>query len=204
MRVLEAVGAGALLVSQPVPGLSEILQPGEHFIEMETDFVSQFKELLSNLPRIQNIANAASDHVTRHHLYDHRVDALIAGFGTVQKATPGTPTQPFTQLEGFIDQDVDVQRILVAPGTALGLEGRELWNDVEDPLPKSYQATVFRGAIPPQRFLIAARSYIYAETNYQSELNELVLNLHPQAGVYRSGQLVRFDLRSGGYRSASP
>jgi len=204
MRVLEAVGAGALLVSQPVPGLSEILQPGEHFIEMETDFVSQFKELLGNLSRIQNIANAASDHVTKHHLYDHRVDALIAGFGTVQKATPGTPTQSFTQLEGLIDQDVDVQRILVAPGTALELEGRELWNDVEDPLPKSYQATVFRGAIPPQRFLMAARSYIYAETNYQSELNELVLNLHPQAGVYRSGRLVRFDLRSGGYRSASP
>ncbi len=94
MRVLEAIGAGALLVTQPIPGLDQILTPGEHFLHLETDFVDQFQSLLADQDRMQRIVDQARSHVAGAHLYDHRVDELMAGLKAAEKVPPPADRLP--------------------------------------------------------------------------------------------------------------
>lgn len=200
MRVLEAIGAGAVLVTQPIPGLDQILEPGEHFVIMDGDFLAQFERLLGDQAGMQRMVDAARAHVGGRHLYDHRVDELIAGLEASEKASPPPERPREGGLSGLIDHDVEVQRLLVASGTDLAMVGREIWTDVDQPVPGSYEAVVFRGSTPSTETLMAARRYIYAETTDLEPLRAFLSAHHPDAEVEGSASLVRADLKAASYR----
>ncbi|MDH5423052.1 MAG: glycosyltransferase [Acidimicrobiia bacterium] len=204
MRVLEAIGAGALLVTEPIPGLDQILTPGEHFLHLDVGFVDQFQSLLADQVHMQRIVDQARSHVAGAHLYDHRVDELLAGLKAAEKVPPA-PDQLASQdpLEALIDQDVEVQRVLSAPGTTLVLPGRELWENVGDPSPASYEAVAFRGTTPPDAILQAARRYIYAEAPDRPVLDSYLAAHQPQAEITESGTLIRIDLKAASYRATT-
>lgn len=200
MRVLEAVGAGALLVSQPIPGLDQILTPGVHYIEMEDDFVRQFHEILDNHPAMQRIVDAARQQVTAHHLYDHRVNELVERLSITSKIEPLRPVENEDELALLIEADVEVQRILVAPGTELISPGREVWSDVRSPSPQSFEAVVFRGELPPLEVLSAARRYIYAAPHDVDKVRSYVSEHQPQSDIEVHNGCVRVDLKAASYR----
>ena len=201
MRVLEAVGAGALLVTQPIPGLDQILSPDDHYVEMEDNFVPQFQRVLSDHQGIQDRVDAARAHVSDFHLYDHRVDELLAGLAAVTKTKPRTAELSRDRLQDTVDRDVEVQRILVAPDTTFVLKGRELWTNVSDPKPASYEAVVFRGDLPAEDLLLAARRYIYGRTNDRADLETFVAEHHPQATTIWTEDVARVDLMAASYRA---
>ena len=204
MRVLEAVGAGALLVTQPIPGLDQILTPGEHFLDLEVDFVDQFQSLLRDQVHMQRIVDQARSHVAGAHLYDHRVDELLAGLKAAEKVPPARDLQSVQDpLEALIDRDVEVQRVLTAPGTSLVLPGREVWENVGDPSPASYEAVAFRSITPPNAILLAARRYIYADAPNRPVLDSYLAAHQPQAEITDLGTLVRIDLKAASYRATS-
>lgn len=197
MRVLEAIGAGSLLVTQPVPGLDQILEPAEHFIQMEDDFIPQFQQLLANHDKIQEIALSARRHVMGQHLYDHRVDELLMGLDATSKTPPRATNTEADPLVTLIDDDVDVQRLLVAPGTELETPGRELWIDIENPSPAKYDAVVFRGKVPSENLLAGARRFIYADTHNRADLDLFVASLPGKPEVTSTGSLLRVALQPG-------
>lgn len=197
MRVLEAVGAGALLVTQPIPGLDQILEPGKHFMYLNDDFTSQFEALLVDPTNIEKVATAARAHVMDHHLYDHRVDELLAGLDHVDKLPPALSALTSDPLIGLIDDDVDVQRVLVARGTECESAGRELWFNVEDPAPASYDAVVFRGEVPADTVLKGARRFIYAETQDRAALDRFVVGSRNGTQLSSTGNLFRIALQAG-------
>lgn len=200
MRILEAVGAGALLVTQPIPGLDQILIPDKHFVHLETDFVDQFLTLLSDPANIQTMVDQARSHVAGAHLYDHRVDELLAGLRAAEKVPP-RPTSSLTDpLAKLIDNDVEVQRVLAAPGTDVALPGRELWVDVPDPVAGSYEAVAFRDGTPSDAILAAARRYLYGQAPDRPALDSFLSRHHPQAEITESGPLIRIDLKAASYR----
>ncbi len=200
MRILEAVGAGALLVTQPIPGLDQILIPDKHFVHLETDFVDQFLTLLSDPAQIQVMVDQARSHVAGAHLYDHRVDELLAGLRSAEKV-PARPSAPEDDpLAKLIDNDVEVQRVLAAPGTDVILPGREVWQDVPDPVVGSYEAVAFRDGTPSEAILAAARRYLYGQAPDRPALDSFLSHYHPQAEISEAGPLIRIDLKAASYR----
>lgn len=202
MRVLEAVGAGAVLVTQPIPGLDQILEAGVHYFEMADDPVAQMRDLLADPERLQEVADAARRHVTAHHLYDHRVDELLDGLATVTPASGGPYDPPTDPLSALIDRDVEVQRILVpAPGPALDLPDREVWttDQVSDPAPATYEAVAVDRPTDPS-VLRAARRYIYG-ADASDALRTYLIEEQPQAELREEGRLTRIDLKAASYRA---
>ena len=200
MRVLEAVGAGALLVTQPIPGLDQIMTPGEHYIEMDDDFVPQFQALLADQPGMQRMVDAARQHIETHHLYDHRVNELLDGLARAPKLSRGSAPDSSDELAHLVESDVEVQRLLLAPGTELTVPGREVWSDVLTPSQQSYEAVIFRGDLPSPEVLGAARRYIYACPGSPDSLRQYIAEHQPQSDVSLHGRCVRVDLKAASYR----
>lgn len=203
MRVLEAIGAGAVLVSQFIPGLDQILTPGEHYVLMDDSFVPQFQALLEDHAAMQKTVDAATAHVHAHHLYDHRVDELLEGLTSTTKFTAPRFAEPSDELAALIAVDVEVQRILVAAGTEIDLPDRETWTNPNPP-PTSYEAVVFSGDAPSDAVLLAARRYIYGRTKDRDRVARFVEAHHPDADVLWEQNLVRIDLKADSYRVPSP
>ncbi len=202
MRVLEAVGAGAVLVTQPIPGLDQILEAGVHYFEMTEDHVAQMRDLLADPARLQDVVDAARRHVATHHLYDHRVDELLDGLADITPGASSPPEPPTDPLSALIDRDVEVQRILVpAAGPALDLPGREVWttDQVDDPAPATYEAVAVDGPTDAS-VLRAARRYIYG-ANASDALRTYLIEEQPHAQLDEAGDLTRIDLKAASYRA---
>lgn len=80
MRVFEATGARAVLVTSPVPGLDAVL-PASSYVSAPADsldaWILAIDRVLSSGAESQAAADAAHAHVLAHHTYDHRADVVI-------------------------------------------------------------------------------------------------------------------------------
>lgn len=201
MRVFEAIAARAVLWTQPVPGLDRLFTPESHFVPMRPDFVSQVDDLLARPDRLQAVADAALHHALGHHTYDHRVDELLAAVA-VAPPTPASPTDPpRDSLASWIDQDVEVQRILDATALPLSEEmpDREIWpvTDHPEPTPGSFGAVALDGTTEAtEPLLAAARKYIYGR-GVESDLRSFVDEHAPHSEILTRGELLRVDLLPG-------
>lgn len=160
MRVFEAIAAGALLVTDPAPGLDELFD-GRYFEiagrELDADRITG---LLASSDA-ETIAREAYEHAMRLHTYDHRVDLLLR---YVDRIVPGdrerTPA-PETPIEAFFVRHPYAQRVLDAAGRAVE-PGKEIWRPhdlVDDPKPGSFDIAVLTGRSAPA-LALAARRYV--------------------------------------------
>jgi hypothetical protein len=204
MRVFEAVGSGALLLTDPVPGLDLILDSTD-FVTIDNDVVGQIESLLED-PSTPNRAKTATERIHRRHTYDHRVDELFA-------ALDGT--QPRPSIDHHEDEeptviDIDVQRILVAGDTRPfgNLQDREVWNveqHPDRPSPGNYEAVAV-SALPKiglDQILPAARRYIYAAPAVAGRVIDWALEMKPDAMTSTVNGVLRVDLNAPAYRISS-
>jgi hypothetical protein len=206
MRVFEAVGAGAVLLTDDLPGTDLLFEPGRHYAVLEEDVVGQVRRLLADPVGLQRMATDALDHARHHHTYDHRVDQLFEVAGsTPKRAIP--ERRAASALAGMVDRDAEVQRVaqLGAPDLASDLDSRQVY-DVEavDPArmaPGKMETVAVRAddVSEVREVLRAARRYIYVEGAGRG-LDDFLAEEQPQASAVREGDVTRVDLMAESYR----
>jgi hypothetical protein len=211
MRVFEAIGSGAALLTDAAPGLEMIFDP-EDFATLTDDVVADVERLLGDLDTTQTMADRAHSRATRAHTYDHRVDLLMEiAANTPKRDLPG-PTA-VSALARLIDDDVEVQRLAhdEVAGLAEELPDREVWalSERDGRLsPASMDAAVITHGDASSRevLLDTARRYLYVGEDVAG-IDEYVQRRRPGAVIEPKGQLKRVDLMSESYRAnpaASP
>jgi Glycosyl transferases group 1 len=205
MRVFEAIGAGALLLTDDIPGTGALFDPAE-YERLTSDPVADLGRILGDAESAQQIASRAHAHALARHTYDHRVDQLFEIAGASDKRDlPIREALP--EMARLIDRDVEVQRVLQIglDDLAQWLPDREIWSlDGRNGRlePGSMDAVAISSGDTADRAeaLLCARRYIYA-TRVPSGLEEFVTRHHPQARFDGHEGLVRIDLMAESYRA---
>lgn len=205
MRVLEAIGSGAILITDDLPG-TDMVVPRDQYVVLGDDVVAQVKGLLDDPGRMTKMAAAALDHAMGHHTYDHCVDDLVAVIGTIETPQVAASRPTMSPLAELVDQDVEVQRLAQfgVPDLAAELASREVWDGEEriDRLgPETVEAVVIgpSGTKHLNRALLAARRYIYAAGDIEP-IKKYVARELPDATCSNHGELLRVDLNAESYR----
>jgi len=119
MRVMESIGSGALLLSDPAPGLDSLFEPGAHFLEIGADFENQLRDIIRD-PASEQIARAGHRHGLEHHTYDERARrAMIIAASTTRRSP--NPVER-SDIESVLDGDPDVETIAGLPDPALVID----------------------------------------------------------------------------------
>jgi hypothetical protein len=205
MRVFEAIGSGAALLTDAAPGLEMIFEPND-FATLSDDVVADVEGLLADLDTTQLMADRAHDHARGAHTYDHRVDLLLEiAADTPKRPIPGTTA--VSKLARLIDEDVEVQRLAHDEVTDLAdqLPDREVWAQSEREgrlTPASMDAAVITqgDASKSEELLDTARRYLYVGEDVTG-LGEYLEERRPGAVIEPKGQLKRVDLLSESYRA---
>jgi hypothetical protein len=194
MRVFETIGAGALLVTEPAPGL-ELLFDGLYATVNEQGLAGEDLRSLLAGPEAAGMAAAAHDHALTAHTYDHRVDLLfrlVDEVGTA--ATPRAAATGSDPVTAFLAANPYGQRILDATGE-VDAPGREVWrmSDLGDaPAPGSFDTVVLGPGDLPE-LAQAARRFVVG-----IGLDPDALGISPRR-VRALGALTVIDLGAPGY-----
>jgi hypothetical protein len=205
MRVLEAIGSGAVLITDDLPG-TDLVVPRRHYQVLEDDVVAQVRRLLETPARMVQMTAEAREHALAHHTYDHRVDDLVDAIERTRMPVRREPCRALSPLAALIDDDVEVQRLAAfgVPDLATELPTREIW-DGEERLERLHPATMEAIVVGPggasdlDRALAAARRFIYASGAIEA-VARFVGRERPEATVLHRDGLLRADLNAESYR----
>lgn len=206
MRVFEAVGSGAVLLSDRLPGMEMLLEEGTQYALLGDSVVEDCERLLADIPTLQRMADSALETALTRHTYAHRIDELFAIARTTQKRGVA-PILQMGPLAAAIDHDVEVQRVahIGAPELVSELLDREVM-DAETLAPhrlapgKMESIAVRADDVSDRLDVIrAARRYVYVEGEGRG-LSEYLAAEQPQAEVTTRGQVTRVDLKAPSYR----
>lgn len=209
MRVFEAIGSGAVLLSDVLPGTELLFTPGEHFVAMGDDPTVSAERILGDLEAAQRMSDAALAHARAYHTYDNRVDQLFEiAHHTAKRMIPDDTG--LSDLARMVDSDVEVQNIVQRglPDLATELATRAVWAMEERadgrlrPGSVDAVAVATAGVEGLETLFSAARRYIYATTPVAG-LGELVRMRHPNAVFEQRGDLLRVDLMTAAFRVAT-
>jgi hypothetical protein len=204
MRVFEAISAGALLLTDPVPGLDQLFEPEREYRLLADDIGAQVRSLAAS-PETDEVARRAFERGRARHTYDHRVDELLDIVQATSVLEKGDPAPSTSGLAALVESDVEVQRILSPEQElAASLPDREVWHPdrVRRPLrPATYEAVAIAtdDVAPHAELLRAAWRYLYVRGAARG-LERFVADEWPEARVARSGDLARVDLAADSYR----
>jgi hypothetical protein len=195
MRVFEAVGSGAGLLTEDAPGLQLLFTPDEHYRELRPEsIVNDVNELLAD-PGTADMAELAYRHARGRHTYDHRVDELIAIAAATSPAAPWAPEEPASAIAAAIADDVEVMTVAAygLPDLAAELPLHAVWLDPE-PGTRGYDAVAI--GRDGHEAVAAARGdavrYLYIEPGAP---------MPPELSSFQSDtELIRIDLEAPGYR----
>lgn len=203
MRVFEAVGSDAALLTAPAPGLDLLFEPDSEYRMTSDDVVGDTKALLADPIALQSIADNAHGSALSRHTYDHRVDLLFdIASTTTKREVPEIPSR--SRLANLIAGDVEVARVahLGAPDLAAQLPDVEVW-DATNLAPqrlglgKMETVALRTDDISDLRDLLrAARRYIYIEGRGKG-LEDWLAAERPDATVTRSNGLIKVTLMAG-------
>lgn len=205
MRVFEAFSAGALLLTEPVPGLDLLFQPGRDYVHLEDPVEEHVQRLLEH-PDAASVAAHGAQRGLGHHTYDHRIDEVMA---VVDATTPGRrpddPRPPSGTFSAVLFDDVEVQRIVQHGVDELVDEhgDREIWRAEDVPerlVPGAFEAVCLRADdVRAHRDLLrSARRFLYLRGELRGLEDHLAAEA-PDATVTEEAGLVRVDLHADSY-----
>jgi hypothetical protein len=205
MRVFEAIGSGAALLTDEAPGLELLFDRDLDFRVMTGDVGDDVAALLGDLVTSQAMVDHALERARLSHTYDHRIDELMAIAGSTTKRDIPEPSTT-DDLGRLIDRDIDVQRIVAdePDDLVLQLPDRQVWSLEErrdgrlDPGSMD-AAVITTGAVAGNESLLgAARKYIYSMGPVDG-MEDFLRRSHPDAVIKSIGGLQRIDLLAESY-----
>lgn len=195
MRVFEAIGSGAALITEEAPGLELLFAPGEHYRVLERgSAVEAVVELLSD-PQAGPMAAAAYRYAAGRHTYDHRVDELLAIAGTTETRRPWRGENPESALGSAVLAEVEISTVAAhgATGLARELDHHAIWVD-PNPGAQSYDAVVigagWQGSVESAAADATRFVFIADDVTVPRDLD----------GVRGNSGVTRVDLDAPGYR----
>ena len=204
MRVFEAIGVGAFLLTDDAPGL-DLLFHADHYALIADDVGSQVNGLLAD-PTTAEKAAAAHQHAHQHHLYDHRLDDLLEiAERTEVFATEYRPaSHPVAKA---ICDDPDVQEVALfgIDDITEELESHVLW-DGPMLLATTHDRTVDAVVLGPHyrdRIDIAAeraQRFVYAAAIHHETVERFAQSRWPDASLSVNAGILRVDLGASSYR----
>lgn len=206
MRVFEATGAGALLLTREGPGLDQLLNPGIDYLRLGDDSEAVMDPLRGDT---ESIAESAHQAVWSRHTYDHRVAELLAIAQRIREEGTKAP-DPLLRTGGLvhvIERFPDAQRVLDLGGSVTGrLPGREVWDyeRAEDRAePGTFHISVLSGGTTDQRrrAIAAARIAVVASSDEANLAEEDVRSIQPEARRHDLAPGTVFTFGAKGYRT---
>lgn len=107
MRVFEAMGSGATLVTDPAPGLDQLFDNATDFQTLDLDDVVGSMELATTA---EEVAAAGQHRAMDRHTYDHRVDEFFDIVEQAQKA-PAIADAPPSPFGPTVDRFAEIDSI---------------------------------------------------------------------------------------------
>ena len=193
MRVFEAIGGGAALLSDDLPGMAVLFARGEEYEVIGADPVAQVAALArGGAP----LAAAGRRRAYAEHTYDHRVNELLAIAPRVAPRAKRTPAS-------ILDPDVDSLVVGAGASDAEAEQGdRIVWahTSLGSRRVDAALVTPSDGADDIGEMVAAARRFVYAVGD--RDLDAIVAAHHPAAVRSQiAGGVARYDLEPGtGYR----
>lgn len=162
MRVFEAIGAGALLLSEPAPGLDLLF--GDRYLPLGEEI-----GVLPDRTAAAEMAEAARREALTAHTYDHRVDLLMRYLDGLavgeRRQHRETSRESLQGLDRLLDRHPHGQRILDLAGI-VDAPDREVWS-IDDltgePAPGSFDTVVVGARVEPW-MTAAARRFVVGRT----------------------------------------
>ncbi len=186
MRVMEAIGSGALLLTDDAPGLDVLFTPGEHYRLVEQEPERAIRAALAD-PGSEDVAHSGYRHGHEHHTYDHRVRRLMAIIQSTARRSHDAPYR--SELEIVLDRDADVEFVA---GAVTGLADHVIDPRPLDEVPADgVDAVVVDNPAQVEQALRAARLFVYGP--------ESVL----QGGALVAKGMVRVGAGGSSYRVAA-
>ena len=206
MRVFEAVGSGAVLLSNHLPGMEMLLDPSEQFREFSDDVAGDVDRILQDLESAQNMVDSALETAKGLHTYDHRVDELFAIADQTDKRII-VRREPTSDLAVVIDRDVEVQRVAQWNVSDLGdqLPDREVWDATtlspQRLEPGKMEAVAIRSGDTDgwQSLMSAARRYVYLEGSNR-QVGNYLKDRSPTPKIEQIGDITKIDYLAPSYR----
>lgn len=211
MRVFEAVGAGAVLLTDDAPGLDRLVDPEAHHVLIQDPVGPQAAALLEQGTLAERAA-AALVHARGHHSTDHRVDEL---FDVLDATTPALPLPAAPVVNNPLLHPV-ADDLLLDDVLPLGVDAveeqlpdRVVWEQsrIERLAGRPLAHAVVVGADwrgGPDRAVAAARRLVVAHRS-RGEVVEAALASSPAARLRcDEGDVVAVDLGTAGYRVDGP
>lgn len=192
MRVFEALGSGALLVTDPAPGLDLLFDGCYLPLGPEGLDPERLERMLSDGTG-EAMAREGHRRIRELHTYDHRVDLLFRlAEGTDHEHERVTPAP--SPLGRFLGRHPYGQRMLDLTGT-VSAPDREVWRTEhlsDEPADATFD-TVVMGRDSPAAYARAARRYVIG-----TNLDPDGLPVRPRS-VSRIDDLVVIDVGGAGY-----
>lgn len=193
MRVFEAMGAGALLLSEPAPGI-DLLFGGLYEQIPEDGLTGVDLDRILGGPGAVSMATAAHNRTLEHHTYDHRVDLLFRFVDDAERHGRERTTTPGDPISRFLYHHPYGQRIL-DDTDAVREPDREVWRTSvldEAPGPRTFD-TVVLDRRSSTSLALCARRFVIGRG-----IDVAALPLEPRR-VTRSGDLTVVDVGGDGY-----
>lgn len=201
MRVFEAIGAGALLATDPIPGTDLLFDKGHHYEELAWTIAAHVSRLVAE-PGSGDRACAAYHHARRHHTYDHRIDELFMIAAATTHRDRTARTSP-SGLDAIIADDVEVSSIAVFGDAEVRLPDREVRSGdrlLEGDATGRVDAAVLAGVGDLVQIAGVVRRYLYLVRPEPALLDAAHRRL-PEASLTSHDDIVRIDLGAPGYVS---
>lgn len=203
MRVFEAIGSGATLVTERAPGLDCLFSADRDYVEYDRgSAIEGMRELLGPAGRGRGIAASALDRALGHHTYDHRIDELLeiaaASVASTGRWQAGSSLSP---LADAVDTAVEIDSLAIygSPGLEGELPLRVAWCEPEPGL-RGYDAVVVGRDHPFEGSLVdQAARYVVIDPMHGDSLDAW---LRGRQGIRKSelSDAIVVDLGTPGYR----
>lgn len=209
MRVFEATGAGALLVTREAPGMEMLFRRDSEYIPMRGDGSDQIIQLAAS--DTESIARSGHATTWGQHTYEHRVDELLSLLARTRDLEMSAPANlmPPSGLAGAVASFCDAQRVLTLDaelGEQLG--DREIWqfsSAADRAEPRTFNLAAIAGGSQAdrRRAVAAARTAVVTEPGLAVEIEDLVAAEHGEHHSLSLNQSVVFTFGGSGYRVSS-
>ncbi len=191
MRVFEATGAGAVLLTDPLPGTEVLFEPDTEYAVIGGDIADQVETLQETGERM---AAAGHERAMRSHTYDHRVDELLE----IAAKTTDRTHAPASLWDRVLDVDVTTFAGAGVDDLIEALEDRALIGSHRHP------DAALIGSAPDDEIeaaVKAARRFVYCVST-DERVRELVISFVPGGRHDEVEGVLRIEKDPGaGYRA---
>lgn len=199
MRVFEATSAGALLLTDDLPGTDSLFERGAQYVAWEGDLVDQCQSLLRSGDATA-IAAGGRAQSADFHTYDHRVDRFLALANAATARSQPVMQLPNSPVARRIERESDIHTVAsYDPSVDLSeLTDRAVWVDAAG-APQRIDATVVSKAKDIPEAIERSRACVFVVD--EATTGDLRQFLPAGATVDTSGGVTCLDLGTGHYRT---